>query len=57
MSRTWDDFTVTPDDSGRLYIARCGLCGSLIAASPDKLKAERLASNHHCELLLSPETG
>lgn len=53
MARPWQDFVVTRDPSGRLFVARCSLCGHLLAASPDRLIAERLAASHQCETRVS----
>ena len=50
MGRNWDHFTISRDQSGRIYIARCVLCGQLIAATPDRLKTFQLAANHDCRL-------
>ncbi len=52
MSRRWEEFVVSRDPSGRLFIARCSLCGHLIAASPDRPIAERLAESHQCDMKL-----
>ena len=49
MGRNWEEFVVSRDQSGRIYIARCVICGQLIAATPDKLKTVRLAANHDCK--------
>jgi hypothetical protein len=49
----WRDFVVTRDASGRLYVARCAFCGHLIAASPDRPIAERLAGSHQCDMRIA----
>jgi len=50
MDRNWEEFVISRDQSGRIYIARCALCGQLIAATPDRLKTVQLAANHDCQL-------
>ena len=50
MGRNWEEFVISRDQSGRIYIARCALCGQLIAATPDKVKTAQLAANHDCQL-------
>jgi hypothetical protein len=46
----WQDYVVTRDASGRLYVAHCSLCGHLIAASPDRPITQKLAESHHCDM-------
>jgi hypothetical protein len=53
VDRTWEDFVVTRDPSDRLFVVHCSLCGHLIAASPDRPIAERLAASHQCEMRIS----
>jgi len=50
MSRPWEEFVMSRDPSGRLFVARCSLCGQLIAASPDRTITEKLASSHRCDM-------
>jgi hypothetical protein len=50
MAPPWEEFVVSRDPSGRLFVARCSLCGQLLAASPDRPITERLAQSHRCEM-------
>ena len=37
----------------KTFVARCSMCGHLLAASPDRLITERLAASHQCEMRVS----
>ena len=52
VNPAWEEFVVTRDPSGRLFVAHCVVCGQLLAASPDRPITERLASSHRCEMQL-----
>jgi hypothetical protein len=55
VNPAWEEFVVTRDPSGRLFVAHCVVCGQLLAASPDRPITERLASSHRCQMQM-PKT-